>query len=595
MAILGFDFGTTNSLISVIVGGKVINFLQDDQPIPSVVCYEGSKTIVGREARERQSEAGLGVKGNIVRSPKTILGEESVFVEGVARSPVDIVSDVITHVASVARADSRARELGNLSDVVVTIPVNMLGYRRAALRDAFRRAGLRIRQFVHEPLAALYAFLRTEGDVANLARLYDRQLLLVVDWGGGTLDITLCRMLNGTLYQVVNDGTETVGGDIFDTSLRAAVVARILKERRLATPPDASPEARTRLLHRIEQAKVRLSEREEVPVYVPSYFCGLDDNDLSCTLTRNELEATIGVLISEGLERVTRLLDRAGVVPAQVALCLAVGGMSNMPAIRSRLHEWFGAERVHVSTRTASLIAEGAAWMAHDRQQLRLAKNLELSLARNSRLTLLRAGMAMPSEGEVQAEKYHLFCTDPRDGFAKMHIEAPVKVGSNVLPNDMRKNLADLSLKVDAAARPFFERLEMDVSVDENLVLTATCHSSNVNDHCEAKVHDLEFALQLPVERPEHGTSAGEGEPSGGMGAERLPGAVTIRGNVIDRVDPYFVPGELLYSYDSQYFNKVNGDPPEIQDLERLYYTPCSFCGRRSNDPACHCASRLEH
>ena len=84
MGVVGFDFGTTNSLISVVRGRRVLNLLdEDERPFPSVVCYEGGRTIVGREARRRLTQAGLGVYGNIVRSPKMFLGRESVFVDGV--------------------------------------------------------------------------------------------------------------------------------------------------------------------------------------------------------------------------------------------------------------------------------------------------------------------------------------------------------------------------------------------------------------------------------------------------------------------------------------------------------------------------------
>ena len=96
MAVVGFDFGTTNSLISVVQGNRVLSFLDDQGlPVPSVVCYEGSQTIVGRDARERLGHAGLGVQGNVVRSPKTLLGRENLLVGGVERSPVDIVREVV--------------------------------------------------------------------------------------------------------------------------------------------------------------------------------------------------------------------------------------------------------------------------------------------------------------------------------------------------------------------------------------------------------------------------------------------------------------------------------------------------------------------
>jgi molecular chaperone DnaK len=104
MSVVGFDFGTTNSLISVVRGNRPINYLDDEQrPIPSVVCYEGQQKIVGREARERLAQAGLGIQGNIVRSPKVLLGRDSVFIGGTERSPVDIAADVVRHVLQEAK------------------------------------------------------------------------------------------------------------------------------------------------------------------------------------------------------------------------------------------------------------------------------------------------------------------------------------------------------------------------------------------------------------------------------------------------------------------------------------------------------------
>ena len=79
----------------------------------------------------------------------------------------------------------------DLAGAVVTIPVDMQGYRRVALREAFAQANLRIIQFVHEPLAALYGHFRNQDNMAKISRTYDNQMILVFDWGGGTLDLTL--------------------------------------------------------------------------------------------------------------------------------------------------------------------------------------------------------------------------------------------------------------------------------------------------------------------------------------------------------------------------------------------------------------------
>ena len=278
MNVVGFDFGTTNSLISVIRGNQPINFLdEENRPTPSIVCYEGSQTIVGRAAKERLTTAGLGIHGNIVRSPKMKLGQESVFI-GVERSPVDIVADVVRHVLEKAIASpSYGPEIGDISDAaVVTIPVDMEGYRRQALRDAFRRVGLSIVQFVHEPLAALYGLFRGT-DLPAMLRRYDGKLILVFDWGGGTLDLTLCRITDGVAVQLMNDGTEEVGGDVFDQALMNHLVQNVRKVRGFDETVITQPGAKARLLDRCERAKIDLSSRSKVPIYVPracSHYMG---------------------------------------------------------------------------------------------------------------------------------------------------------------------------------------------------------------------------------------------------------------------------------------------------------------------------------
>lgn len=591
MSVVGFDFGTTNSLISLIQGGRAINFLDDQGlPVPSVVCYEGAQTIVGRAAKERLGEAGLGVKGNIVRSPKVLLGRDSAFIDGIERNPVDIVRDVVEYVASEARR-SRSRDLRAISDAVVTIPVTMEGRRRAALRDAFRLAGIRIVQFVHEPLAALYGFFRSQSDLAATLRHYDRKLMLVFDWGGGTLDLTLCRLMDGMLVQIRNDGTDEVGGDTFDEVIRTEIIQRVLKQRGLDDATRIHPDALTRLLHRCERAKIDLSERASVAVYVPAFFQGVADEDLDYRLTREELEEIVSPLLNKGLNRIATLLETADVSTAQIAGCLATGGMANMPAVRSRLHEWFGAQRVEISERSGTLIAEGAAWIAHDKAPLHLAKQIELLLARNAYLTLIRAGTTMPSEREVCQDQFHLYCADPRDGKAKFQLCSPVIPGARIVANDRRHPLENLVVEVDDKARPFQERLELDVQIDDNLILHAQARSLNKRGLDQKEVHDLEFGLALPA--ASHAWKSGRDAIGAADSTVRhQAGDLVLRSNIAVTRDPSLVPGELMYQHHRDYFD-VRRQPPKVQDEERLYYELCALCGRASNDPLCRCSSLL--
>jgi molecular chaperone DnaK len=588
MAVIGFDFGTTNSLASVVIGNEIINFLENEQPIPSVVSFEGGKVEVGRKAHEKLTSAGLGVQGSTVRSPKTLLGRDEQLIDGVRRDPVKIVEYVLDHVRRFVLQTSAGRDL-TMDRVLATIPVNMEGHRRALLRQAFRQAGMSVVQFVHEPLAALYGYLRDSEDSADLIRRYDGKLLLVFDWGGGTLDLTLCRVLNGMLVQIANDGTEEVGGDFFDQTLCNEVEKRSREDQGLGADAEVLPEARKRLLHECEKAKIRLSDRSTWNVYVDPYYQDDKQSDLQVNLARDDLQKIVRHLVDKGVARIERLLSSKGFSSASVELCLATGGMVNMPIVKSRLDEMFGPGRVQVTKRSGSAIAEGAAWIAHDEARLHLAKNVELALARNSFMPLLQAGLEMPIERENRREQFDLYCVDPSDGYGKFSLFSPDRPGSRVLANDTRRPLCNLLLKVDGKAKPFRERLKLDVNIDENLVLTASAWSLNQKGHAVAEVHDLEFALATPGSRNSWLNDTllsndGEASPDN-------PGDLSMRSNLSARQDESLVPGEVLYRYNPNYF-RTERDPPKIQVEERLYYKPCSICERASNDPLCRCSRR---
>jgi molecular chaperone DnaK len=590
MNVVGFDFGTTNSLISVVRGNRAINFLDEEQrPIPSMVCYEGAQKILGRDAKERLAQAGLGVQGNIIRSPKMYLGRDSVYIDGTEKSPVDIVADVVRHVLQQAKNSNR--DLGKIDGAVVTIPVDMEGYRRRALREAFRQAGLRIVQFVHEPLAALYGLFRKQN-LPEMLRRYDKKLVLVFDWGGGTLDLTLCRPMGDMVVQIMNDGTDEVGGDMFDEAIMNRLVQNVAQTRGLDETVGTQPGAKARLMDRCERAKIDLSSRANVAIYVGSFFRGIEDEDFDYTLSQFELEQTVGPLLDKGFKRIERILENAGYSPEQVALCVATGGMSNMPAVKRRLHEWFGPERVQIPDGTATLIAEGAAWIAADQVGLQLAKNVELVLARNSYLPLVKAGTVMPKEGEVQSETFHLYCTDPRDGVAKFQICSPKRAGTAVLPSELRTHLENVTVKVDAKAQAFQERLELDVRINDDLILEAHARSLNMKDEDRREIHNLEFGLRFPRDTQSREPEDTSTEPDQQKGGQPTLGALSVRANVADRVHLSLVPGEFLYEYDPYYFD-VRRNPPDQQVREKLYYQPCSLCGRASNDPACQCSTLL--
>ncbi|MFC0681764.1 Hsp70 family protein [Lysobacter korlensis] len=591
---VGFDFGTTNSLVSVVSGDRVIDLLgEGNLPYPSVVRYEGEAVIVGHEAREALDTAGLGVHGNTVRSPKFFLGEEFIDVAGVDKSPVDIVADIVRYVRAESLRNSRRVDLRGLDNAVVTIPVTMNGPRRAALRQAFGQAGIGVSQFVHEPFAALYGYIRGSSDVGDILRDLRGRTVLVVDWGGGTLDLTLCTVGRDRVLQIASGGTATVGGDHFDEAIRNAVEQRFAAETDLAADDRPSKAARLRALKRAEDNKKELSSQPKASFYQPGYF-GASGTDLVYALTRTELESITRPLIDEAMLEIDSLLERSGTGAAQVSRCIVVGGMAAMPAIRGRLIEKFGHVRVEVPENSATLVSQGAAWIAHDRQDLVLAKPIELELARGDYLPLLKAGTPMPSHGQVRAERFSLYCADPTDGKAKFPVVSPKHLVDFPQSTTQRETLGMLTLDVDTKARPLLERLHLDVEIDENLILEVRAESTQAGTMERGRFFDLEFGLALP---------SGDGAAS--VDADVLDQRVeestglTIRANVTSiegksaEQQQATIPGDVLYRSRREAFSPppIKNRATELQRVEHLYYQPCAVCKRAWGDPDCTCAA----
>lgn len=501
MIIFGFDFGTTNSVFATFVDGRVISYTDiDDLPIPSIITYEGDRRIVGRAAKERLSQPGVGVFGNTVRSPKMLLEKETVTVDGVRRNVVEIVSDLMRGLVDTTRERIGTQlKLPERLPVVLTIPIDFKGGQRRALRAAATAAGLDIVQFVHEPFAALYGYLRRHPNSQDLLRTLENELLLVYDWGGGTLDITICRLVRGRLIQIDSDGTDTIGGDHFDSTIHKHVIERFLRgSNRSSDDLRLDPDASTRLLHDCERLKIDLSTRQRATLFEDSLFPDLEDPALDYEMTQAELEELTRPMVTVGLNRLNRLLERNGLARQEIALVLATGGMSRMPAIERGLLDLFGPERLKIDLEGGGAMAVGAAYLAADRRPLHLARSIELQVARSGYLPIIKAGLPMPQGGEINSIDMTLWCTDPRDGEARFHFVSPKSSAPVPPPHDERDSLGIGTLVVDRARRPFEERILLRAVMDEDLVLTISSESRLTGARSdELEIHHLQFGILL--------------------------------------------------------------------------------------------------
>ena len=124
----------------------------------------------------------------------------------------------------------------------------------STVRDAMLQAGINVVQFVHEPLAALYAYLKDQSNLREKLAELNGKLVLVFDWGGGTLDLTVCQIAGGIATQVMNVGDNEVGGDFVDNAIRQFVIDKHFEENDIQEMPEVMPGAKAKLLEACERA-----------------------------------------------------------------------------------------------------------------------------------------------------------------------------------------------------------------------------------------------------------------------------------------------------------------------------------------------------
>lgn len=578
--IFGLDFGTTNSVISFVQRkGATEEYhpvVLDDhgRPHPSVVWYNGAETIVGRDAKDHMGNLALGVVDNFVRSPKMFLGNPvGIAVGGVNRTAQEVVAEILSYLRK--DAESKAGTDFAFDRAVMTIPVTMEGPARAELRRAALASGIQIYQFVHEPLAALYGYLRQQIDFQQQCARLEGRLVLVFDWGGGTLDLTLCRIHHGGLVQVFNVGDSEVGGDKFDWEL-----VRMVKQKHVEKHPNADwsrsqPTAEARLISQCEDAKIKLSSADRAILFIKQVIAGDGPEvDLDLVITRKDLEAVAIDLIRRGLNAIDRLLDAARVPRTAIEFCLATGGMVAMPAIREGLIQYFDAARVRTVSNSATIISEGAAWIAHDEVRVRLAKPIEVLHADEVYFPIIPSGTKLPVDGEQIAREPLLFyCVDPRDGFAKFTITRNRWPGHDA-PTDPRVPYGCLTVEVDPTAEPLTERLELTVAIDHNCIVRATAQSIGRGSSASLDINNLEFGIELPRVKSVGGDGNGRGEsPFGRNSGPSESGAIRVRSNIVDTPHARdLIPGEI-----------ATAPFTPRQHAERMYYVPCMQCGKNAH------------
>ena len=487
----GIDFGTTNSLVAAHRPntGKttVCTDKSTDLPHPSVVWYRLNESPrVGREAKRHISGYAEVAGNTFVQSVKRHLGKsETLDIFGEKYSPRAVATDIFRFLLE----DARSSYGFDVEQAVVTVPVYFDGRARRELREAADEAGVFIKTFVHEPIAALVGYLYGIDGGHNL-RDREGQNILVFDWGGGTLDITVGQVSRGRVIELSTAGVSDRAGDHFDRLL-GRVATRKFQERNSITSDQLrlTPTTKDRFYTESERCKIGLTDTTTQPIELADYLRA-DGKvfDLSEQISRDEFEEEILSDIDRAQVEVGKALDTAGLRSRQVDLVLLIGGTSRIPFVQEAMREQFGHTVVNVENAN-SIIAEGAAIADALGLGPAFAASVAVELSDGTHHEVFKAGeLAKP---ELCNKTLNFFCTDNRDGVGRLI----VGLADGLNGNFDRKAIVALPVSPDLP-RPYnHERVTATFHLDDDLVLHVDAKAATQARGEHEEVIDLRFAL----------------------------------------------------------------------------------------------------
>jgi molecular chaperone DnaK len=320
MPYIGIDFGTSNSVVANFQFGQaeVVPNHEGQKWTPSVVTMRRDGTLAfGTEAKENFDEQ------RSIRSIKRILGtpERVPFVGQNLRT-----EQIAVMLFSLLKKDAEQTLGESFTKAVVTIPANSKGLARHATKLCAGAAGLQVLTLINEPTAAAICYgLNAQND----------QKVLVYDFGGGTLDVTILHIHHGIFEEVSSKGIGKLGGDDIDTALGKVLAERF--QEKTGYDIINSPYKQQFMLA-VEKAKMDLSAETTAVArkaeLVPERHLNLEEE-----IDRASFERIIMPLVVKSGTAIDEAMKLAGARPRDIDTILLVGGTSKIPLIRRYVAE----------------------------------------------------------------------------------------------------------------------------------------------------------------------------------------------------------------------------------------------------------------
>ncbi len=334
--VIGIDLGTSNSAASVMMGGKptIISAAEGTtvggKAFPSIVAFsKDGELIVGEPAR-RQAVTN---PENTILAAKRKMGTDHVFkIQGKEYKPQQISAFILQKI----KKDAEAFIGEKVEKAVITVPAYFDDNQRQATKDAGIIAGLDVVRIINEPTAASLAF--------GLDKEKQDMKILVFDFGGGTLDVTIMEMGGGVFEVMSTSGDTQLGGTDMDKNIIDYVIDEFKKKEGIDLSQDNTAFARIR--EAAEKAKIELSTVMETDINLPfiSHDPSSGSKNLELRLTRAKLEELINPIVERCKPSIEKAFEDAKLSKSDISKIVLVGGPTRIPLVKKFVGSVTGKE-----------------------------------------------------------------------------------------------------------------------------------------------------------------------------------------------------------------------------------------------------------
>jgi molecular chaperone DnaK len=353
--VIGIDLGTSNSAAAIMEAGRPVIIpsaegagVASGKAFPSYVAFtKDGQRLVGEPAWR---QAAINAEGTI-QAAKRKMGTDFKFkVFGKEYTPQQISAFILQKI----KQDAENYLGDKVEEAVITCPAYFDDNQRTATKDAGEIAGLKVLRIINEPTAACLAY--------GLEKSQKEQKIMVFDFGGGTLDVTVMEMASGVFEVKATHGDTQLGGTDMDNTLIEYLSGQFKRETGVDLRNDKM--AIQRLREAAEKAKVELSSTLTTDINLP--FITADatgPKHLTMSLSRAKLEDLVGSIIERCRKPMEEALNDAKLKPSEIDRIIMVGGPTRMPIVQKFVEDYVG-KKIERGVDPMECVALGAAIQA---------------------------------------------------------------------------------------------------------------------------------------------------------------------------------------------------------------------------------------